>query len=321
MEKKELFRIMAAEKYGVSVVKAPAKTLAMIKLREPVKNSLFYLGEALVCDTVVELGGTKGTAVVMGDDFDKVSSMAVIDAAFNRQVSELDELKTVLQRLSMRQQREQELENGLYAKTMVDFQTMDQVKIMQKAYEFDFVYDTQAAFRLLLEALSNPGRIVELGPLARKLGGAYAMPLTVAAVLLDNEVSFAVCGSPALAEKITELTLAKTAAVSKADYIFVTENADWQEAVQAAKCGTLRDPHKSATVILCTADLQAGKLQRISGPGIKAVQEIIMCPELQAALGKRDEQEYEYPLGLDFFVLDQRGCLMGIPRKTRIESR
>ena len=103
------------------------------------------------------------------------------------------------------------------------------------------------------------------------------MPLTVAAVLLDNEVSFAVCGSPALAEKITELTLAKTAAVSKADYIFVTENADWQEAVQAAKCGTLRDPHKSATVILCTADLQAGKLQRISGPGIKAVQEIIMC--------------------------------------------
>lgn len=92
MEKKELFRIMAAadgsmlrelaqplaEKYGVSVVKAPAKTLA------------------------------------------------VIDAAFNRQVSELDELKTVLQRLSMRQQREQELENGLYAKTMVDFQTMDQ---------------------------------------------------------------------------------------------------------------------------------------------------------------------------------------------------
>ena len=92
---------------------------------------------------------------------------------------------------------------------------------MQKAYEFDFVYDTQAAFRLLLEALSNPGRIVELGPLARKLGGAYAMPLTVAAVLLDNEVSFAVCGSPALAEKITELTLAKTAAVSKADYIIV----------------------------------------------------------------------------------------------------
>lgn len=41
---------------------------------------------------------------------------------------------------------------------------------MNKAYEFDFVYDTQAAFRLLLEALSNPGRIVELGPLTQETG-------------------------------------------------------------------------------------------------------------------------------------------------------
>lgn len=130
MEKKELFRIMAAvdgsmlrelaqplaEKYGVSVVKAPAKTLAMIKLREPVKNSLFYLGEALVCDTVVELGGTKGTAVVLGDDFDKVSSMAVIDAAFNKKVVETAELTTVLERLAARRQKELELENGCMPK-------------------------------------------------------------------------------------------------------------------------------------------------------------------------------------------------------------
>lgn len=140
MNKKELFRIMAAAdssmlrelaqpltaKYGVSIVKEPAKTLAMIKLREPVQNSLFYLGEALVCDIVVELGGTKGTAVVLGDDFDKVSAMAVIDAAFNKKVVETAELTTVLERLAARRQKELELENGLYAKTIVDFQSMDQ---------------------------------------------------------------------------------------------------------------------------------------------------------------------------------------------------
>ena len=140
MNKKELFRIMAAAdssmlrelaqplaaKYGVSIVKEPAKTLAMIKLREPVQNSLFYLGEALVCDIVVELGGTKGPAVVLGDDFDKVSAMAVIDAAFNKKVAETAELTTVLERLAARRQKELELENGLYAKTIVDFQSMDQ---------------------------------------------------------------------------------------------------------------------------------------------------------------------------------------------------
>lgn len=63
---------------------------------------------------------------------------------------------------------------------------------MQKAYEFDFVYDTQAAFRLLLEALSNPGRIVELGPLARKLGGAYAMPPEMACWTMRSSLQSAV---------------------------------------------------------------------------------------------------------------------------------
>ncbi len=192
---------------------------------------------------------------------------------------------------------------------------------MNKAYEFDFVYDTQAGFRLLLEALSNPGRTVELGALAQKLGGTYAMQLTVAAILLDNEVNFAVCGDPELADRITELTLAQPVNLSAAQYIFVTAGADLPEVVARAKCGTLRDPQQSATVILAAADLQVGKLQKLSGPGIKGVQEIIMCPELQEALLLRAAQCYEYPLGLDFFVVDKRGCLMGIPRKTRLESR
>ena len=100
-------------------------SLTLSQVEKAIKQLGKELGVPMI-EADVELGGTKGTAVVLGDDFDKVSSMAVIDAAFNRQVSELDELKTVLQRLSMRQQREQELENGLYAKTMVDFQTMDQ---------------------------------------------------------------------------------------------------------------------------------------------------------------------------------------------------
>lgn len=60
MNKKRLFQILARadreeviqlgkkvqqECYSVTVVKQPEKTLTMIKMREPVKNSLFYLGE------------------------------------------------------------------------------------------------------------------------------------------------------------------------------------------------------------------------------------------------------------------------------------
>ena len=63
------------------IVKAPEKSLAMIRMREPVQESLFYLGEVIVCEAIVDLAGKKGVAVLMGDDFDKVLDMAVIDAA------------------------------------------------------------------------------------------------------------------------------------------------------------------------------------------------------------------------------------------------
>ena len=34
------------------IVKAPEKSLAMIRMREPVQESLFYLGEVIVCEAI-----------------------------------------------------------------------------------------------------------------------------------------------------------------------------------------------------------------------------------------------------------------------------
>ena len=86
MEKKRLFQIlsraqrsdvirlgeMLQQQYPVTIVKKPEKSLTMIRMREPVKNSLFYLGEAIITEAVVSLGDTVGTAVTMGDDFEKI---------------------------------------------------------------------------------------------------------------------------------------------------------------------------------------------------------------------------------------------------------
>lgn len=64
----------------------------MIRMREPVKNSLFYLGEAIITEAVVSLGDTVGTAVTMGDDFEKTLHMAIIDAAENKGVFTQEDL-------------------------------------------------------------------------------------------------------------------------------------------------------------------------------------------------------------------------------------
>lgn len=135
MEKKRLFRIMAKadrefaigianqikEKEEITIVKEPEKVLTMIKMREPVKQSLFYLGEVIVTEAAVAVGGANGVAVLMGDDYEKTSSMAIIDAAFNSGV-----WQDVTPFLEMEEQllAQEEKENALFQKTMVDFKTM-----------------------------------------------------------------------------------------------------------------------------------------------------------------------------------------------------
>jgi len=110
------------------IVKEPEKTLVMIKLREPVKQSLFYIGEAIVNEAVVEIAGTQGIGVLMcsgkESDATKALDIAIIDAALNKGI--FTEMDTLLE--FERQQEEQVMrENALHLRTMVSFESMDQV--------------------------------------------------------------------------------------------------------------------------------------------------------------------------------------------------
>ncbi len=139
MEKRRFFRILAhaprervadlareiEEQYPVAVLKEPQKSLVMIQVREPVQETRFYLGEALVCEAMVEVDGVKGMAVTLGDDFEKVLAMAVLDAAFNRKVPQCAAIQQELYRLEEEQRRAEEQENGLYHRTQVHFESLD----------------------------------------------------------------------------------------------------------------------------------------------------------------------------------------------------
>lgn len=110
------------ESHRITIIKKPEKSLAMIQMREPVKNSLFYIGETIVCEAVVSLDDVVGTAVTIGDDFDKVLNMAVIDAACNKGVfTEYD----ILIEWEKDQVLKKERENAMFQKTKVDFHAMD----------------------------------------------------------------------------------------------------------------------------------------------------------------------------------------------------
>lgn len=138
MDKKRLFRIMAnmsskklnqmsnkvRENGEVLIIKEPSKTLTMIKMREPVKNSLFYIGEVMVTEAIVEMNGIKGMAVTMGDDFEKTLDMAIIDCGFNNGFAVTAMIKEELIRQEKKQTVKIEKENAMHLKTMVNFNTM-----------------------------------------------------------------------------------------------------------------------------------------------------------------------------------------------------
>ena len=108
--------------YRPVIVKEPAKTLTMIKLRDPVKQGLFFIGEVIVCEAAVEIDGVQGISVLMGDAADKALDMAIIDAAVNKGVFiGMDKLAE----LEKKQNERVMQENTMHLKTMVNFESMD----------------------------------------------------------------------------------------------------------------------------------------------------------------------------------------------------
>lgn len=190
------------------------------------------------------------------------------------------------------------------------------MSVLSKKHNFNEVFDSQSIFRKILEAMSNPARVVNIKQYAEKLFGKNPYLLALSMTLLDNEVSFSTYGNCALSDDIITLTLSKSDQISSADFIFVSNLRDLMDAVRHAKYGTLADPHKSATVIVQN-DGDAFCEMTLYGPGIDDKITVCVSEFVRTALEMRDYQYYEYPQGIDFLFVTGSGDLSAIPRTVR----
>jgi alpha-D-ribose 1-methylphosphonate 5-triphosphate synthase subunit PhnH len=185
----------------------------------------------------------------------------------------------------------------------------------------------QRNFRVLLKALSCPGRLFRLQALEAL--GARAATLAVAECLLDHEVGFSTAGrdpTGALAAAITAATGARKAGLPEADFVFIA-GADGQGAVGRARRGSIDYPDAGATLVY-SLDAQstrdAGHFRiRLSGPGIPEADGIAPAMrEIPAAeLQELQAVNADYPLGVDALFVRPNGELMALPRSTRIRLR
>jgi len=165
-------------------------------------------------------------------------------------------------------------------------------------------------FRVCLETLSRPGTTGKITPVL----DSYLMAL--AYCLLYAEVSSCFKGKGTY-EDIRAITGSPKATASQADYIF----CEWpdKEILTAAKTGTLIKPDQSATLFIQTGDGGA-KTTRVTlqGPGIQGSTQKTL-PVDKVFLNRLREKNISYPLGIDCFLLNPEGVLIGIARTTTLE--
>jgi len=185
----------------------------------------------------------------------------------------------------------------------------------------DPVADAQAVFRATLQALSHPGRVIEL---AARSGVPRGLSPAMAAVLLT------------LADGDAPLWLPSGVGADVARFlrfhcgcrimgrpgmaVFAAVPAGF-EPPALADChpGDPAYPDRSATLILEVASLTDGEPLRLAGPGIRDAQ-ILRVAGLPAGFPAQwQENHRRFPLGVDVLLTSGRR-LCGLPRTCRMEA-
>ena len=110
-------------------LKKPEKTMILLSVKEPVKQSLFYLGEMLAVHCIVELAGVRGTAVLAGDNFSRAEAAAVLDAAHTGAFEEFAIVEPELLRLEEERKKETGKQTAAIKETQVRFHVLEDSEI------------------------------------------------------------------------------------------------------------------------------------------------------------------------------------------------
>jgi len=169
----------------------------------------------------------------------------------------------------------------------------------------------QTNYRLMLEAMSRPGKSFSLHTLPAE--GTVA--LSVLSTLLDSEVSLSDPDN-LLRQDDWIMLQAKSATIDTADYVLCDAT---QSPHFSPKLGTLENPDQSATLILQVSKLGIGEQKlKLSGPGIKEIEYLSIEGLNQEWLSKRSDWNSAFPLGVDMILVDDQH-VAALPRTTKVE--
>ncbi|HTX27660.1 MAG TPA: phosphonate C-P lyase system protein PhnH [Streptosporangiaceae bacterium] len=184
---------------------------------------------------------------------------------------------------------------------------------------------SQAVFRVLLQSLARPGRVMALpGPAAGGGPGAEAgrgvgpgiVPLALAVV--GSKV--AVAGAPSWQARICRATGASAADLAEASLVAFYGTAD-PRAVSLLRRGSATVPEDGAKVgLTCDALTEGGPGEttlELSGPGVPGRARLGVDGVRRDVFDALRAANAMFPAGVDVWLIDERGMVAGLPRSTR----
>jgi alpha-D-ribose 1-methylphosphonate 5-triphosphate synthase subunit PhnH len=181
------------------------------------------------------------------------------------------------------------------------------------------VLQSQAAFRLVMDAMAQPGRIVDLGHSAQAPAPLEPAAAAVVATLADYDtlVWFEDNGTDAAASWLTFHTgAAVTKDPSTVIFAVLSKNSPvsgWWNFTM----GSLSYPDRSATLVLPVESLRDGTPLTIRGPGIETAATIAPRGLPDGFTETMAINATRFPLGFDLLMI----CgseLLALPRTTRL---
>lgn len=183
----------------------------------------------------------------------------------------------------------------------------------------DPVHGSQRAFRALMEALSAPGHVVELGAGLPVPEGVSPAAVAVLLTLADFETPLWLAPELAagrIAAHVRFHTGAPVATDPATAVLALTSAAGAARLLGQLDTGTDQYPDRSATVVVEVPSLTGGTAVTLAGPGIETSIEIAPA-ELDHTFWMAVAANHAlYPRGLDIY-LTSGTSVIGLPRSTR----